>query len=165
VAGSATTTTGSGTTTQDGTLVADADNTPGQVAGATRPQPSGTSSGTSTGNAGNATGSSDNGGDDTHELVAEVNQDTDIAESTEENVESDKSDNTQSSETEGEGKTTTEQGENTTIEESDTAQADTPHHNPVATAAAVAAVFVILAGLIFAGIKSGFFLKILSFIR
>ena len=54
------------------------------MAGATRPQPSGTSSGTSTVNAGNATGSSDNGGDDTQELVAEVTQDTDIAESTEE---------------------------------------------------------------------------------
>ena len=163
--GSATTASGSGTTTQDGTLVADADNTPGQVAGATRPQPSGTSSGTSTGSAGNATGSSDNGGDDTQELVAEVTQDTDIAESTEENVESDQSDNTQSLETEGEGQTTTELGESTTIEESDTAQADTPHHNPVATAAAAASVFVILAGLIFAGIKSGFFLKILAFIR
>lgn len=163
--GSATTASGNGTTTQDGTLVADADNTPGQVAGATRPQPSGTSSGTSTGNAGNATGSSDNGGDDTQGLVAEVTQDTDIAESTEENVESDQSDNTQSLETEGEGQTTTEQGESTTIEESDTAQADTPHHNPVATAAAAASVFVILAGLIFAGIKSGFFLKILAFIR
>lgn len=161
--GTTPTTSESGSNSGDAVLVADAGDTPGEVAGATRTEPSGTVADNSSGDGGREAGSSET--DETQKLVGEVTEGEESTENAEEVSDTETSDDTQTSGSEGTDNTSADQKEGTTIEDPDTAQADTPSHNPVAAAAATVSVFALLAGLIFAGIKSGFFLKIIAFIR
>ena len=150
-------TTSSGdTTSSDDVLVADAGDEQGEIAGATRKEPTGSSSSSDNTDADTQTGSEAEG---TQKIVSEV-----------ENTDDENSDNKEDSETvnntETDTNTDTEEGSGTdTTEDSTIEDDDTPKAaSPVQRGVTVAVVIAVIAGFVTAGIKKGFWIKIFKII-